>query len=75
MQGMTVEPFTACVLVANVDHVSSLRGIHEEPMLLAWEGNSVGSQRQEKPPCKGQILNDGRSCAAKQLLSKIQKRS
>ena len=35
MQCMTVEPFTASVLLANVDHVSSLRGIHGELMLLA----------------------------------------
>jgi hypothetical protein len=32
---MTVEPFTARVLVTNVDHVSSVGGIHEQPILLA----------------------------------------
>src|SRR5437764_11138576 len=29
-----------------VDHVSSLCGIHEEPMLLAWGGDKFGSQRR-----------------------------
>jgi hypothetical protein len=35
MPSMTVEPFTSAVLVANVDRVSSLGVIHEEPTLLA----------------------------------------
>jgi hypothetical protein len=45
MQCMTVEPFTSAVLVANVNRVSSLCGIHQKPTLLTrGEGNSVGSQ-------------------------------
>jgi hypothetical protein len=35
MPSITVEPFTARVLVTNVDHVSSVGGIHEQPILLA----------------------------------------
>jgi hypothetical protein len=35
MPSITVEPFTARVLVTTVGHVSSVGGIHEEPILLA----------------------------------------
>jgi len=42
MPCMTVEPFTAGVLLANVDHVSSLLGIHGELMLLA-QGRATAS--------------------------------
>jgi hypothetical protein len=35
MPHMTLEPFTSAQPIANVDHVSSLLGIHEELMLLA----------------------------------------
>jgi hypothetical protein len=75
MQCMTVEPFTARVLVTDVDHVSSLLADpRTADTVSSGEGDSVGSHWQEKPPCKGQILNDGRSFAARQLLSKIQKK-
>ena len=54
MPCMTLEPFTARVLLANVDHVSSLLGIHEELMLLARGRATVSAlSEQEKALCKG----------------------
>jgi len=51
---MTVEPFTAGVLLANVDRVSSLGVIHEEPILLARGRATVSAlSEQEKALCKG----------------------
>jgi hypothetical protein len=54
MPSITVEPFTSAVLVANVDRVSSLGVIHEgADSVSSGEGDSVGSQWQEKPSMQG----------------------
>jgi hypothetical protein len=73
MQCMTVEPFTARVLVTNVDHVSSVGGIHEQPILLAPGRATVSAlSGRRNLHCKDPTWNDSRSFAARQLLSKIQ---
>jgi hypothetical protein len=47
------------VLVANVDTSRLVRDPRRADAVSSGEGDGVGSQRQEKPPCKGQILMAG----------------
>jgi len=47
---MTVEPFTSPVLAANVNRVSPLCGIHQEPTLLARGRDTVSALRRPRLP-------------------------
>jgi hypothetical protein len=63
------------VLVANVDHVSSLCEIQEEPMVLTREVDMSALSGKEEPPCKDRIENVRRNCAGKQRTSETLKGS
>lgn len=79
MHHITVEPFTSAVLVANVDDVSSLCGIHEEPTLLARgratvsavSGQEAHSCRRRSENVREQLCGTTREQDEKRLLELI----